>query len=75
MIMHWAVSKKIFDSTNGFPTGIKNVASLFWSFYASDLQHKNPETNFPSLTKQLHILRKLKMIGTTVQYRRPSDAS
>lgn len=59
--------------TNSSLGWIGTSASPFCSFYASYLQHKAPNTKISNLVDQQNIVRKLKRIGTKINYPRPKD--
>ena len=67
------MEKSVFASTNSSLGWIGTAAPPFCSFYASYLQQKAPDLKVCHLVEQINIVRKLKKLGTTVAYPRPTD--
>lgn len=69
------IEKSAYASINSSLGWIGTAASPFCSFYASYLQQKAPDTKVSDLIEQVHILRKLKKLGTAISYPRPTEKS
>ena len=67
------VEKSVFGSTNSSLGYIGTATSPICSFYASYIQQKAPELKTCHLVEHVNIVRKLKKLGTTIAYTRPSD--
>lgn len=67
------MEKSVFASANSSLGWIGTAASTFCSFYASYLQQKAPDLKVCNLIEQVNVLRKLKRLGTTIAYPRPTD--
>ena len=67
------LERSLFASTNSSLGWIGTAASPFCSFYASYLQQKTPETKICHLVEQQNAVRKLKKLGTVINYPRPND--
>lgn len=69
------LEKSVFVSINSSLGWMGGAFSPFCSFYASYLQQKSPNIKVCHLTEQQTILRKLKKLGTAINYPRPEDKS
>ena len=68
-----AIEKGTFASINSSLGWIGIAASPLCLFYSSYLQQKAPDIKVSHLVEQANIIRKLKKMGTTIKYPRPTD--
>ena len=67
------LEKSFYSSTNSSLGWIGTAASPFCAFYVSYLQEKAPETKVSHIIEQQNAVRKLKKLGKTISFPRPSD--
>lgn len=69
------IENSAFASINSSLGWIGATASSLCSLYASNLQQKAPDTKISNLVEQVHILEKIRRLGTATSYQRPAEKS
>lgn len=69
------LEKSVFASVNSSIGWIGTASSPLCSFYSIYLQQKAPDVTAAHMCEQISIVRKLKKLGTTISYPRPTDKS